>query len=92
MAYDDVVTETVMNATHPSQVARKLTERTKRQYPGLMIFIIYVANERGEMWIYSVKQHDGKYQVKPFNMNLYPLNKDEVDMVFSMNVPMKNLR
>lgn len=92
MVYDNVGHETMMSATHPSQIARKMTTHMKRVNPRLDRFIIYVGNENGEIWMYGVKKSDGKYLVKSLNRNLDVLNKDEIDMVFSMNVPMANLR
>ena len=58
------ISEVMMKATHPSQVARRLTVDVKRRYPNLEIFGIAVKNEIGEHWSYSINRVNGVYQIK----------------------------
>lgn len=52
---------------------------------------MYIANEKGEVWMYRAKKVNGKYEVTPLNRSFNALNRDEIDMVFAMGVPIKNL-
>jgi len=86
-----LVGSAVMIATHPSQVARRMTQEIKRKFPNAPMFILYVANEKGELWIHSVKKINSVYNIKSLSVNVPTLNTDEIDMVFSMNRTLKQL-
>lgn len=90
LLYGEIISETMMNATHPSQVARNMVRRMKMNNPDMDKFMMYVANENGEVWMYVAKKQNGKYEVHPLTKTFAPLNRDEIDMVFTMNVPIKN--
>ena len=88
----NLVASSVMTATHPTQVARRMTQEIKKKDNSAIAMIVYIANERGELWLNSVKKIDGVYNIKQLPMNIPPLNSNEVEMAFLMNQPLKNFR
>jgi len=88
----NVVGQTIIEATHPSQIARQMTQVIKRKYPKQKMFILFIANERGEVWMYGVKKIDETYNIKPLLMQIPALNTNEIYMVFSGNKMIKDIR
>lgn len=87
-----VVYNIITNATHPSQIARKLAQFMSKNHPNVELFILYICNEQGEIWIYGVKKKDGKYVVKQININTPLLNRDEINYIFSGNANIGEMR
>lgn len=67
------------NFTHPKQVARKTVKSVK----DLDRYLLYVVNDIGEVWAYSVKKSEGKSHLRPMALKRTILSKDETDLVFS---------
>lgn len=71
--------------SHPRQVVRKVVEKLKRYYQH---FIIFIANEYGEAWMFVAVRNDEK----PSGMEVRVLkkygpifNKDDVELIFMGN-------
>jgi hypothetical protein len=70
---------TYQKATHPLQAIRK--SRVQREH-----YIAYVVNEIGEMWVYSVRMRDGKYEDKILQKFNDVFNRTELEYIFSGNM------
>ena len=71
-----VVSQGYFDGTHPKEVVRKILKNKKP-----MNSLIYIVNEYGELWAYSIKNNNGKYFVRPMKSK-NALNQDDLDLVF----------
>lgn len=75
------------NLSHPNQVVRNVVNKMKGK---LDYFLIVVVNEAGESWKYSVmKKVDNKLHVRRIDKSNFLFTRDELDMIFSGNMPIK---
>jgi len=79
-----VIEEGYFNGGHPREVTRKLVSLMKDKNKEYDRSIIYIANEAGEKWMFSVKRTNGTTFVRPIKSSSM-LNQDELDMIFSGN-------
>jgi len=71
------------NRSHPNQVVRYIVQSLKGK---LDYFIIFVVNEVGEAWRYSVmKNPDNKLFVRQMDKGREIFSKNDVDMIFTGN-------
>ena len=71
--------------SHPEQVVRNVIEKVRGK---LNYFIVLIANDVGDVWKYSVRKNiDGKFYVRKIGKSM--INKDQVDMVFTGNMPIE---
>lgn len=71
------------DATHPQQVVRRIVES---QPIDIDYADVYVMNERGERWKYSIaRTKDGKLYAKTVGALQTPLSKDKINSVFAGN-------
>lgn len=69
--------------SHPNQVVRNVVQRLKGK---LDYFIIYVVNDMGEVWKYSVmKKPDNKLYVRKMEKGNIIYTRDDLDMIFTGN-------
>lgn len=75
------------NLSHPNQVVRNVVNKTKSK---LNYFLVIVVNDVGESWKYSVmKKIDKKLYVRKIDKSNFIFTQDEIDMIFSGNMPIK---
>ena len=75
------------NYSNPKQVVRKVVNQLKGKFNH---YIIYVCNEVGSVWIYSVKKIDKKYHVKVLNAdNIY--SAEMLEYIFTNNQTIRGL-
>lgn len=71
------------NLTHPNQVVQASIKSMKRRPDR---FIMYVVNETGDYWRYSIYlAKDGKYHVRKMDKLNIISNANDVDMIFAGN-------
>jgi len=70
------------NRSHPNQVARYIVTSLKGK---LDYFIIYIVNEVGEVWRYSVMKANNKLFVRQMDKGKELFSKDDMDMIFTGN-------
>jgi len=69
--------------SHPNQVVRNVIMRVKNRFS---YFIVYVVNDAGEVWRFSVMKHkDGKFYVRKMVRENKIFTKDDIDMIFTGN-------
>ena len=71
------------NLSHPNQVVRNIVQLLKGK---LDYFIIFVVNDAGEVWRYSVmKRPDNKLYVRQMEKGKELFSRNELDMIFTGN-------
>ena len=71
------------NRSSPNQVARYIVQLLKGK---LNYFIIFIVNEVGEVWRYSVmKGKDNKLYVRQMDKGSELFTKNDIDMIFTGN-------
>ena len=69
--------------SHPNQVVRNVVKKVKEK---LSYFLVYIVNDTGEMWKYSVmKKPDKKLYVRKIEKSNVIFTRDELDMIFTGN-------
>lgn len=91
VVYDKSVVSTFFysHLSHPNQVVRNVVVSMKNK---LSYFIVFVVNDIGEVWRYSVmKKADGKLYVRKMEKGKMVFNRDEIDLIFTNNMNMVGL-
>ena len=71
------------NLSHPNQVVRNVVQKLKGK---LDYFIVYVVNDIGEVWKYSVmKKPDNKLYVRKMEKGRQIYTRDDLDFIFTGN-------
>ena len=69
--------------SHPNQVVRNVVTKMKGK---LNYFLVFIINDSGEMWKYSVmKKPDKKLYVRKIEKSNAIFTRDDLDMIFTGN-------
>ncbi|MEA3430355.1 MAG: hypothetical protein U9R08_03705 [Nanoarchaeota archaeon] len=75
----------VKHASHPNQAIRVILSQSS----GVEYAMIYVMNERGERWRYTMNYNGTNYNLRLVGRSQSYISKDRIDMVFAGELRIK---